>query len=474
MNTINKLTTFANTFQKVLVGLDLASKEIQLSYVDFEGIEHDYSLKPSKLLTFINEQSNQRYVFAMEACGGSNFWATRIKALGYEVYIFPAKSCRNYNSSKNKDDRGDARGVRNALLIYKTYPESATFKPCLIRDEINRQEMYMVKSYSDLQSKITATNRNLVAFLKEQDALKGYSYAMTPFQTIHHIKDFISEYEYCKNKVEGLCEHLEFQCGELERYAINLALIENKFFEHYAKTHPSCEKYLSVLGVGIPLAVSVSVTTQDDFTRYRNANSFISYMQLVPIHHGTGGKNKVGKHSSDGNKTLKTLFYEGGNSLVVAHNKLVAAKKLDDKKLDLKDKRIKIAFAKDIARNIFKVANDESLKTQQTTEQKNAPAQCNSSSEFDLAISDKKVALNKLSKFRSKLKKLENSIRSTLVDPVIYEILKDTVTVQIESLLDSIKLKVNECTPWQKQLITEIKSCYWNTDCSLIDDASLD
>lgn len=87
MNTINKLTTFANTFQKVLVGLDLASKEIQLSYVDFEGIEHDYSLKPSKLLTFINEQSNQRYVFAMEACGGSNFWATRIKALGYEVYM---------------------------------------------------------------------------------------------------------------------------------------------------------------------------------------------------------------------------------------------------------------------------------------------------------------------------------------------------------------------------------------------------
>lgn len=474
MNTINKLTTFANTFQKVLVGLDLASKEIQLSYVDFEGIEHDYSLKPSKLLTFIKEQSNQRYVFAMEACGCSNFWATRIKALGYEVYIFPAKSCRNYNSSKNKDDRGDARGVRNALLIYKTYPESATFKPCVIRDEINRQEMYMVKSYTDLQSNITATNRNLIAFLKEQDALKGYSYEMTPSQTIRHVRDFINEYEHCQNKVSGLCSYLERQCALLEMYTISLAGIENEFFEHYAKTHQSCEKYLSVQGVGIPLAVAVSVTTQDNFDRFSNSNSFISYIQLIPVHHGTGGKNKVGKHSREGNKTLKTLFYEGGNSLVVAHNKLVASKKLDDKKLDLKDKRIKIAFAKDIARNIFKVANDESIKTQQTTEQKNAPAQCNSSSEIALAIFDKKIALNKLSKFRSKLKKLENSIRSTLVDPVIYEILKDTVTVQIESLLDSIKLKVNECTPWQKQLITEIKSCYWNTDCSLIDDASLD
>lgn len=474
MNTTNNLTTFANEINKVLVGFDLASKEIQLSLADLDGIEHDFKLSPKNFFKFITEHANQNFVFAMEACGGSNYWATLIQRLGAEVYIFPAKSCRNHNCSKNKDDKGDARGVRNALLIYKTYPNSATFKHCIIRDEVNRQEMFLVKSYSDIKSNITATNRNLIAFLREQDALKGYSYEMTPSQTIRYIRDFISEYEHCKNKVSGLCGYLERQCAMLEMYAISLAGIENEFFEKYASTNQSCEKYLSVQGVGVPLAVAVSVYTQDKFDRFRNANSFISFMQLVPVHHGTGGKNKVGKHSTEGNKILKALFYEGGNSLVVAHNKLITNKKLDDKKLDLKDKRLKIAYAKDIARQIFKVATDDPLKSEPAQEQKNDPAQWNTSSEIVLSTSDKKLARNKISKFRSKLKKLENSIRSALVDPVLYEILKDTAGEQLQSLLNSIKLKVKESTPWQNQIIAEIKrSTGYNEDSSVC-EAALD
>ena len=197
-------------------------------------------------------------------------------------------------------------------------------------------------------------------------------------------------------------------------------------------------------------------------------------MQLVPVHHGTGGKNKVGKHSPEGNKILKALFYEGGNSLVVAHNKLISNNKLDDKKLDLKDKRLKIAYAKDIARQIFKVATDAPLKSEPAQEQKNDPAQGNTSSEIDLSTSDKKFARNKISKFRSKLKKLENSIRTALVDPVLYEIFKDTAGEQLQSLLNSIKLSVNESTPWQNQLIAEIKSGAGYNEDSSVYEAALD
>lgn len=477
MNTINKLNTIANEFRKILIGLDLASKEIQLSYVDFDGIERDYKLKPQKFLKFITENTGKPFVFAMEACGCSNYWASLIKSQGFEVYIFPAKSCRKNNHSNHKDDRGDARGVRNALLIYKNYPDSATFKPCIIRDEINRQEMYMIKRYSDLQSKITATNRKLIAFLKEQDALKGFSYEMTPSQTIRYIKDFICDYEHCENRVECLCETLSFQCAELEGYALNLALIENKFFEHYARTHQSCEKYLTVSGVGIHLAVTVSVTTQDNFDRFKNANSFVAFVQLIPIHHGTGGKNKVGKHSSEGNKILKTLFYEGGNSLVVAHNKLVAGKKVDAQKLDLKDKRRKISYAKEIAKEIYKVATDElDLKQQSAPDKENDPVSTvPHTAAWDHSESlDKKSSRNKISKFRSKLKALNNSICSSLSDPVLYEILKETAEEQIGSLLNSMKIKVNEGTVWQNKLIAEIKNSPRGTDESPIYEAALD
>ena len=65
MNTINKLTSFANAIYKVLVGLDLASKEIQLSLADLDGIEHDFKLSPKNFFKFITEHANQNYVFAM-------------------------------------------------------------------------------------------------------------------------------------------------------------------------------------------------------------------------------------------------------------------------------------------------------------------------------------------------------------------------------------------------------------------------
>ena len=114
------------------------------------------------------------------------------------------------------------------------------------------------------------------------------------------------------------------------------------------------------------------------------------------------------------------------------------------------------------------------LKSEPAQEQKNDPAQWNTSSEIVLSTSDKKLARNKISKFRSKLKKLENSIRSALVDPVLYEILKDTAGEQLQSLLNSIKLKVNESTPWQKHLIAEIKSSAEYNEDSSVYEAALD
>ncbi len=102
MNTTNNLTTFANEINKVLVGLDLASKEIQLSLANSEGIEHDFKLTPKKFFKYITKHANQNHVFAMEACGGSNYWATLIQRLGAEVYIFPAKSCQIITAARTR------------------------------------------------------------------------------------------------------------------------------------------------------------------------------------------------------------------------------------------------------------------------------------------------------------------------------------------------------------------------------------
>ena len=51
---------------------------------------------------------------AMEACGGSQHWARRIRDLGHEVRLLPAKMVRPFVGG-NKNDAHDARAIWTAV-----------------------------------------------------------------------------------------------------------------------------------------------------------------------------------------------------------------------------------------------------------------------------------------------------------------------------------------------------------------------
>ena len=46
----------------------------------------------------------------MEACGGSQHWARRLRELGHEVRLLPAKMVRPFVGG-NKNDAHDARAI---------------------------------------------------------------------------------------------------------------------------------------------------------------------------------------------------------------------------------------------------------------------------------------------------------------------------------------------------------------------------
>ena len=169
MNTNSTQTSNSILSEKYFCGMDLASKVIQVSVTRPNVESYDLSLKIKDFDEFIKKHCSDNYIYAMEACGNSNYWADKIAKQGGAVYIFPAQKCRSYNHGC-KDDRGDARGVRDLLLTYIASPEAATVHPCVIRDRQSRADMEMVKSYGDIQSDLTTYLRRLIAFLKEQDA----------------------------------------------------------------------------------------------------------------------------------------------------------------------------------------------------------------------------------------------------------------------------------------------------------------
>ena len=98
---------------RTVVGVDTAKRVFQLHWVDMEtGEIVDLKLTRAKFLEhFANRVP---CLVAMEACGGTQHWARRIRELGHEVRLLPAKMVRPFVGG-NKNDAHDARAIWTAV-----------------------------------------------------------------------------------------------------------------------------------------------------------------------------------------------------------------------------------------------------------------------------------------------------------------------------------------------------------------------
>ena len=98
---------------RTVVGVDAAKRVFQLHWVDMEtGEIVDLRLTRAKFLEHFANRAP--CLVAMEACGGSQHWARRIRELGHEVRLLPAKMVRPFVGG-NKNDAHDARAIWRAV-----------------------------------------------------------------------------------------------------------------------------------------------------------------------------------------------------------------------------------------------------------------------------------------------------------------------------------------------------------------------
>ncbi|WP_295355666.1 hypothetical protein, partial [uncultured Succinivibrio sp.] len=251
----------------------MASKVIQVSVTKPGECSFDKALSKDEFSRFIKANNPEDYIYGMEACGDSNYWAELINTLCNDnAFIFPAKKCRSYNHGC-KDDRGDARGVRDLLLTYFLSPGASTIHPCVIRDRQNRADMALLKSYGDNQSDITRNVRRLIAFLKEQDATLCYSYSMSPEETIRKANEYTAKLQFEDADANfSLITDIQDQCAIIAMLLKRRSNILMGFLKYF-ESHSECQYFMAIPGVGLLLAVGTHIITQGDFTRFKNARS---------------------------------------------------------------------------------------------------------------------------------------------------------------------------------------------------------
>ncbi len=289
------------------IGLDIAKSIFHLCCVNKMGrLLKKKQLKRKQVLPYLARL--EPCLVVMEACGGANYWAREIKALGHEVKLIAPQYVKPYVKG-NKNDYNDAEGIAEAA---------------------QRANMRFVPIKTVAQQDIQNFHRQRERLKKERTAL------------VNQVRGLLAEYGIVINKGviavrEGLPDILEDAENDLTTLSRELfaELLEElqrldqrfggceKRMHVINQEHAVCRRLDDILGIG-PITASATYAAAGDGKDFVNGRHFSAWIGLVPGQHSTGGKTTLLGISKRGNAYLRTLFIHGARA-VLQHS----AKKTD-------------------------------------------------------------------------------------------------------------------------------------------------
>jgi transposase len=232
----------------------------------------------------------------IEACGNSQWFIDLLERLGHLVWVGDAAQIRASYVRRQKTDRRDAGHILK-LLVENRFPrlwvptaEQRDLRQLLI----HRHKLVEIRTRVKNGLQHLALNRGLQkksslwsvrgrAYLKELP-LEGW--------TARRREDLLK-----------LLAELDRQVDELDE-AVTRA----------AQEHPQARLLMTQPGVG-PITALAFVLTIGDVSRFRHSGQVTSYVGLIPREHSSGGKQRLGSISKQGNRFLRQLLVEAAQSV---------------------------------------------------------------------------------------------------------------------------------------------------------------
>jgi transposase len=233
-------------------------------------------------------------LIGMEACVGAHHLSRRLRLLGHEARLMPAKYVRPYSKGQKNDFR-DAEAIAEAVQR-----PTMKFVATKTVDQLDLQALHRVRER--LVSQRTGVINQIRAFLLERGVAvrqgRHFLRAELPgilatdrevlsARMVHLIEDLARDWRRLDERIEGLS-------GEIDAVACQDA---------------GCKRLMSVPGIGpiISSAMVAAIGAGDTFTKGRD---FAAWLGLVPKQFSTGDRTVLGKISKRGNRYLRVLFVQ--------------------------------------------------------------------------------------------------------------------------------------------------------------------
>ena len=233
-------------------------------------------------------------LIGMEACVGAHHLSRRLKALGHDARLMPAKYVRPYSKGQKNDFR-DGEAIAEAVqrptmkfVATKTAEQLDLQALHRVRERLVRQRTGIINQIRAFLLERGIAVRQGQRFLRVElpRMLAAPPDILSP-RIVRAIENLAGDWHRLDERIEGLSAEI----GVL------------------AREDAGCKRLMSVPGIGpiISSATVAAIGTGDRFTKGRD---FAAWLGLVPRQMSTGDRTILGRISKRGNRYLRVLFVQ--------------------------------------------------------------------------------------------------------------------------------------------------------------------
>jgi transposase len=233
-------------------------------------------------------------LIGMEACVGAHHLSRKLKALGHEPRLMPAKYVRPYSKGQKNDFR-DAEAIAEAVQR-----PTMKFVPTKTAEQLDLQALHRVRER--LVSQRTAVINQIRAFLLERGipVRQGRQFLRAGLPTILATRSDVLSGRM-RHVIEGLAEDWRRLDERIDQLSIEIEVVVHE--------DAGAERLMSVPGIG-PIISSAMVAAVGTGATFSKGRDFAAWLGLVPKQISTGDRTILGPISRRGNRYLRTLFVQ--------------------------------------------------------------------------------------------------------------------------------------------------------------------
>jgi transposase len=278
-----------------IIGCDFHPSFQQIAMVDTEtGEQTERKVTLAEAVEFYRGLTGQVRV-GMEACGNTLWFERLLAELGHELWLGDAGRIRATEVRKQKTDRRDAELLLR-LMLENRFPR--LWIPSLEQRDLRQLLMHRHKLVG-MRRQVKNQLQHLALNQGVQQKRKLWTQAGRKLLEELPLTGWTARR---REELLELLDGLDRSIGELDE-AVKQA----------AEKDPVAQLLDRHVGVG-PITALAFALTLGDVHRFAHSRQVVSYLGLNPSEHSSGGRQRMGKISKQGNAMVRSLLVEAGQS----------------------------------------------------------------------------------------------------------------------------------------------------------------